>query len=184
MSKNLLYALMLVSSFALYYVVINPLYTGIGSLWQPEKGIVTLRDSNAQYDAALAKVQSLSEQADALRGQYEAVSPEVKEKMATMVPESIEPVRLMSEVNTIANGTGLIIHDLNYSEIPASAAGTKGSYAVSFTVNTSYIRFKELMRNYETSLRLFTIKSVVFNVPTVEGENINFQVRLETSYMK
>lgn len=165
-------------------MVINPLYTGDGSIWQPEKGIVSLRDSNAQYDAAIAKVKTLSEQADALRGQYEAVSPEVKERMATMVPESIDPVRLVSEVNTIANKSGLIIHDLTYSEIPAPTIGAKGSYAVSFTVSTSYVRFKELMRNYETSLRLFTIKSVAFNAPVVEGENINFQVRLETFYMK
>jgi len=183
MSKNLFNLFLAVATFALYYVVLNPLYTGKGTIWSPEGNITSLRTLNTQYDDTLSQADALYQQAETLRTQYNGIPDDSKEKMKLMVPDIVDPVRLVSEVSNIANITGVSIDETSYSESPPLSGG-KGAYTVSFSVKTSYEKFKELMRNYETSLRLFTIKSVVFNVPDKQDNAINFQVKLESYYVK
>jgi hypothetical protein len=183
MSKNLLNTLLLVASFALYYVVINPLYTGAGSVWQPAQSIGALRASDDDYTETLRQAEELFKQAETLNKQYESVSSETKEKMKLMVPDTIDAVRMINEVNYIANQTGLTLGDLSYTQ-NTNATGPKATYSVSFSVKTTYTKFKELMANYETSLRLFQIQSVTFSVPEKQGELTNFQVKMETYHLK
>lgn len=185
MSKKLLYTLLAITSFALYYVVINPLYSGIGNIWQPEAGVTLLRAQNSEYEKTLTKAESLISESKDLRTKYDAVSPEVKEKMKLMVPakKDIDPVRLVSEVNSIANQEGLVISDLSYGE-GSVTTGNRGSYVLSFSIKTTYTKFKELMQSYETSLRLFTIQSVQFIAPEADSNITTFQVKMETYYIK
>lgn len=184
MSKNLLNLLLLVSTVVLFYVVINPLYTGVGSVWQPEQGIVALRTTDSQYDDALNQAQSLMNEAKTLRSKYEGVPQDTKDKLKVMVPDrkDLDPVRMVSEVNTIANNSGVSLSDLSYSE--GTGVGNKGAYTISFTAKTTYNKFKEIMRNYETSLRLYSIQSVVFAVPETDSSIIPFQVKMDTYYIK
>lgn len=183
MSTKLLNLLLLVGSFALYYVVLNPLYTGEGSVWQPEQSISSLRNSNSQYDQTLSQVESLFKEAETLKKQYNNIADDVKRKMSIMVPSGIDPVRLVSEVSNVANETGLSLNDVSYSE-NTNTAGGRGAYTVSFSVKTTYTKFKELMRNYETSMRLYNVLTTSFNVSETDSTLINYQVKLETYYMK
>lgn len=183
MSKNLFKLLLGVGSFAIYYIILNPLYTGMGSIWQPERSISSLRDLNLQYSETLQQANTLYAQAENLRTQYNSIPDLAKEKMGLMVPDNVDPVRLLNEVNNIANQTGLAISDLGYISSPQTM-GNYGTYTVSFTVTTTYSKFKELMHNYETSLRLFTIKNVAFAVSQKDSALIDFQVKLETYYIK
>ena len=182
MSKNLLNLLLLVASFALYYVVLGPLWSGAGSVWQPSQGITTLKSLNVQYTDTISQAETLLSQAESLQKQYGNISEASKEKMALMVPNKVDPVRLLSEVSSIANQTGLTVGGLGYTELPEGNG--KGGYLISFNVKTNYEKFKELMYNYETSLRLFTVKNVSFTVPEKDTSIITFQVKLETYYIK
>ena len=183
MSKNLFNFFLVVVSFATYYLVINPLYTGVGSIWQPTNGILALSTLNEQYESTLNQASSSSAMADELKNKYSSVPNELKEKLKIMLPSRVDPVRLISEVNNIANKKGLTLSNISYNE-KAATEGTVSSYGVSFSVKTTYGKFKELMHDYETSLRLFTIKGVVFSVSEKDSDLINFQVRLETYYLK
>ncbi len=184
MSKNLLNLLLLVSTVVIFYVVVSPLYTGSGTIWQPEQGIVSLRNTNTQYDEALNKAQTLIQDAKSLRSKYDGVPQDTKTKLKVMVPDrkDIDPVRMVSEVNTIANMSGVSLSDLSYTE--GIGVGNKGSYTISFSVKTTYNKFKEIMRNYETSLRLYSIQSVVFAIPETDSSIIPFQVKMDTYYIK
>ncbi|MFA6608436.1 MAG: type 4a pilus biogenesis protein PilO [Candidatus Paceibacterota bacterium] len=183
MSKNILKLLLAVGSFAIYYVFINPLYTGIGGVWQPTQSVKSLRDLNTQYTETLNQADVLYTQAQSLSSQYNSVSDDTKQKTKLMVPDSVDPIRLLNEVSNIAGQTGVALSDLNYISNPL-VMGNYGIYSVSFSVTTTYSKFKELMHNYETSLRLFTIKNVTFNVSAKDSSLIDFQVKLETYYMK
>lgn len=183
MSPKLLNLLLLVASFAVYYLVLNPLYTGVGTIWQPEQGVSAVRDLNNQYRDTLAQADLLYKQAEGLRTDYGKVQADTKQTMTMMVPDSIDPVRLVSEVSNIASQAGVALGDISYAA-NSDNDPLLGSYTVSFNVKTSYSKFKELMRNYETSLRLFTIQSVSFGIPQKEGDLITFQVKLETYYLK
>lgn len=184
MSKNLLNLLLAVAAFAVYYLVLSPLYSGGGAVWSPNQSIKALRTLSTQYDDTISQAESLTKQAEDLRNQYNAIPDEAKDNMKIMVPDYVDPVRLVSEISTIANITGVSLDDTSYSESPPVSNSNKGAYTVSFSVKTSYEKFKELMHNYETSLRLLTIKSVSFNVPDKQDGTINFLVKLEAYYIK
>lgn len=183
MSKNLLNLLLIVTVFAMYYLAIGPLYNGTGGVWQPAESIPQLRAMNAQYDTTLAQADALYNQAQTLRAQYANVSPEQKQKMELMVPNSIDKIRLLDEVDAIAKETGLALDSLSYSE-GASASTALGAAGVSFIVKTNYPKFKELMDNFEKSLRLYSVQTVTFASPSKEGDLTSYQVKLTTYFLK
>lgn len=183
MSKSLLNLLLLASTFALYFLLIQPVYTGVGGVWQPAQSVESLRTLNAQYDETLSQANDLYGQAETLRGQYSRISNDQKTKMAIMVPDSIDKVRLLSEVHSIAVQSGLTFNELSYSDGTALPNG-RGSAGISFSVKTSYPQFKALMDNFEKSLRLFSIQNVSFATGEREGDNMTYQVKLETYYIK
>lgn len=183
MSKNLLNLLLFILSFALYFLAIKPLYTGVGGVIQPEQSVQKLRMLNAQYDDTLRKAEDLINQADGLKKQYESVTPKDKAEMAVMVPDGIDKVRLLSEAHKIGEEAGFALNDLSYSEGGNPSTG-KGYASIAFTVKTTYPRFKALMDNFEKSMRLYSIESVSFNPNGKEDELTSFQVKLQTYYLK
>jgi hypothetical protein len=183
MSKNLLNLLLIVTVFAVYYLVIGPMYKGTGGVWQPTESIPQLKSMNAQYDVTLAQADTLYNQAQTLRAQYANVSAEQKQKMELMVPNSIDKIRLLDEVDAIGKETGLALDSLSYAE-GASATAALSAASVSFIVKTNYPKFKELMDNFEKSLRLYSVQTVTFSAPTKEGDLTSYQVKLTTYYLK
>lgn len=184
MSKNLLNLLLIVTAFAVYYLAIGPLYSGTGGVWQPSNSISTLQAMNTQYDATLGQADGLYSQAQTLRAQYANVSLDAKAKMEIMVPNSIDKIRLLDEVDSIGKQTGLAFDSLAYSEGSSGGTVPLGTAGISFTVKTNYPKFKELMDNFEKSLRLFSIQSVSFAAAAKEGDLITYQVKLGTYYLK
>ena len=183
MSKNLLNVLLIISSFAICYLVIIPLYSGASDLLPIKMGISDLSNKNSQYDQAIKQVNDATLKISQLQTGYMSFPNDVKQMMNIMVPDSIEPVRLMSEVNSIANKSGLMLQDVSASK-DTSPSSYADKYSVSFSVSTTYDLFKALMAKYETSLRLFNIDAVSFSAPQKDGDLINFQVKLSTFYIK
>jgi hypothetical protein len=184
MSPKLLSLLLVVASFALYYILLGPLWSGAGSVWSPSVGgIKDLRVSEAGYDTAVNEAKSLFKQGEQLQREYAAVDPMVKEKMDIMVPSSVDPVRLLDEVTAIAEVSGIGLSSVTYSEV-VGGDKLRGAYDVSFSVKTTYSKFKEFIENYEKSLRLFTLQSVSFSSPEKADDVTTFQVKLRTYYLK
>lgn len=183
MSPKLLNILLAALSFVLYYVVISPLWTGTGSVWSPENGVAALRASEMNYQDTVNQAQNLFNQGKELRSQYEAVDADAKAKMNVMVPAKIDQIGLLSEVDAIASQSGIALSNVTAIE-GVSADKDRGVYDIGFTVNTNYGKFKDFMRNYETSLRLFTLQSVTFDAPDKPDDLIKFKVVLRTYYLK
>ncbi len=183
MSPKLLITLLLLLAGALYYFVINPLYSGEGTLWQP-KSISKLKVEKQQYVQAIIRAEEIVKQADDLKKDYEKISGSDKEKLKLMVPDTIDRTRLLSEMVNMANIINVTLKDLNVSELTKPAAGVPGVYGVGFSVTTSYPRFKDLIRLFETNLRLFQIESVSFGASEKNPDSIEFRVRFNTFYIK
>lgn len=183
MSKNLLSILLIIIPVVLYLLVIKPVYTGVGGVWQPTQSVKDLSTLNEQYSATLDQAETLASQAMELEKEYQSVSQEDRDKMKIMVPDSIDRVRLLNEVSLMGTRLGFTLNDLSYAEGSSLAAG-RGSATISFTVKTTYPRFKDLMDNFEKSLRLYTIQSVTFSAPEKEGDLTSYQVKLDTYYIK
>lgn len=183
MSPKLINILLILSSFALYYLVIGPLWTGGGPIWAPEHGISSLTSLESQYKDTASSADDLSKQGEKLKSQFKAIDDATKQKMALMVPQKIDKVRLLSEVDNIANQSGVALSNVSAVDV-ATVDKLKGSYNISFSVKTTYTKFKEFMRNYENSLRLFTLESVNFSAPDKIDDLTDFKVILKTYYLK
>jgi hypothetical protein len=184
MSPKLLATFLLLSSGVLYYFVISPLYTGVGDLWTPAVSVVSGRQQVIQYTQALNRANDIVAEADALRNDYKKISEEDKQKINIMLPASIDRTRLLSEMVNMTNTIGVTVKDMNVSEGVAPASGEPGMFNVSFGLTTSYPRFKELVRKFETNLRLFRLESVTFSQNEKDQEAISFTVRFSTFYLK
>lgn len=183
MSKNLLNLLLIVGTFTVYYLLIGPLYKGVGGVWQPAGSIQSLRELKSQYNETLNQADNLFTQAETLRSQYSRVTDEQKAKMKVMVPDSIDKVRLLSEVYNISVVAGIPFNELAYSDGQSNITG-RGSASISFAVKTTYPQFKVLMDTLEKSLRLFSIQSVSFTAPERESDPTSYQIKLETYFIK
>ena len=185
MSPKLLNILLLLTSVVMYYFVITPLQDGLGTLWTPpEGGITQLREKKAEYQETINQVASILKQADDLNTDYTSVTDEEKAKLKMMVPDSIDKVRLLSEITNIGNQSGITLNDLVVNELKSSDDKNVGTYTVTFTVKSTYPRFKEIIRNFDTSLRLFSTDSIAFTAQEKETDPLSFNVRILTYFIK
>lgn len=185
MSPKLLIVLLLLSSGVMYYLLISPLYTGSGDLWSPQEGgVLQLIQKKAQYEKAINDADNIIKQANELKNDYAKVTNEDKEKLRLMIPETIDRVRLLSEMSNMTNMIGLTVKDMAVSESLKPTASSLGVYTISFNFSTSYPHFKELVRKFETNLRLFRLESASFNPSEKESDPISFKLRFSTFYMK
>ena len=108
MSPKLLNILLIVASFAVYYLLIGPLWTGAGSIWSPSRGgVSTLKTEAASYQETVSQAETLFAKGKDLRNQYMAIDDETKQKMIQMVPQKVDPIRLLSEFDGIAASSGV-----------------------------------------------------------------------------
>jgi hypothetical protein len=184
MSPKLLATFLLLSSGVLYYFVITPLYKGGGDLWNPAVSIVSGRQQVKEDTLALARAGDIVAQANELRDDFKKISDEDKQKIKIMLPDSIDRTRLLSEMVNMTNTIGVTIKDVSVSEAAQPAPGAPGTFIISFSLTTSYPRFKELIRKFETNMRLFRLVSVSFTPNEKEPESIAFAVSFSTFYMK
>jgi restriction endonuclease S subunit len=183
MSPLLFRTLLILIPVVLYYEIISPLYSGGGTLYSPERSITELRDLSSQYDATLAQADSLAQQAEKLQSQYNHISDDTKQKLAVMIPENIDPVRLIDEIDFILKKAGFTSLDIGYTDTGSLDKGRTG-YTISFSVKGNYTKFKDLLNTLEKSLRTFSVQAISFSSPDNPTDLTNFQVRMETYYMK
>lgn len=187
MSKNLLNLLLFVASGALYYLVISPLYKGGGTLWSPEQTVQSQKALLDQYSGTIGNAEKVASEASNLYKQYQSVDEETKNRIKYIVPDSIDPIRLRSEVIGIAANKGFAVVSPTFTQDLQ-----KKRYIIKFSVSTTYFRIKELLAEYENSLRLYSIRKVTFSTPKADAnglkkddtELINFVIEMETYYMK
>jgi hypothetical protein len=178
MSPKLLNSLLLVASAVLYFYVIEPLYFGsASSFFDNEKSIPMLVQKRNSYDMTIAAFPDLLKKAKTNVEQYNSITEEDKRKIMTLVPTSVDEIKLMSELTNIGNASGVQIDGMGIKD-------KGGSYSINFSITTTYTNFKEIMRYWGSSSRLFALQSVSFTPGKTEDDLIKFNIELVTYYMK
>lgn len=187
MSRELKIVALILGSIALYYYGITVIYNG-GSdiLGNHHEGIIATRSLSKDYDATLEQAKSISGRATDLKNRYGRVSSDDKEKMNIILPDTIDSVALIDEVNTIFNKSGFKISDINYNR---GVYGGLPGYSMLISTRGTYESFKNLVHNLETSMRFYTIKSISFSVPDKKDEKndpniLDFSLKIETYSFK
>ena len=156
MSPRLLNILLILLPIVLYYGYINPAYTGEpGLIWTPEISIQDLQLQNVQYQDTINQVSFIDQQVKSTNSDYQKIDPDLKKKVETMLPDTIDPIKLRNEIITIAANSNIALTNLSVDK------DTKGGnfYLVTFDLKARYPAFKKFMENYEKNQRLFILES-------------------------
>lgn|SRR5574343_348932 len=108
-------------------------------------------------------------------GRYQSLDPAQIERLRKMVPDTIDTVRLINDVNAVAKENGMNLKKVDYNpeelkkggseDLRNSAENTRlpyGTYTIRFVVTGSYKNFLSFIEALENNLRLMDITNVLF----------------------
>ncbi len=149
----------------------QPLYTG------PD-GIKFLKAQVASYDAALSNSKALEAERDKLTTKYNSIDPENLRKLSVLLPDSVDNIRLILEIEKIASPYGMALKDIKYNpaeQDSATAAGQGklakakpedkkdyGAWDLEFSTSGTYANFVPFLKDLEHNLRVVDVSSVDF----------------------
>lgn len=134
-----------------------------------------LQAEELALEADIASAEKIGTKVDLLKKQYAAFPEGGEEKLHVLLPEKIDMVRYIVDVNAIVTKSGLTMDSpvvkSNSEKKPASeeTGPVLGESAISFSVHASYSDFLRLLGNLEKSLALRDITTITFTANDVSG---------------
>jgi hypothetical protein len=193
--KNLIALLLTFSAGGLFYVYVSPTYEEIKSL-QIEK---------AEYDEALANSIKVQKARDELLGKYNAFQPSDLKRLEKLLPNHVDNIRLIIEIDGVAARYGMILKNVQVSApaaVSASAgfpnqalgdteAPPYGTAEFSFEVSGPYETYRSFVKDLEYSLRIIDITGISFTAGKGDEEKAvkdsfdryDFKTSLETYWL-
>jgi Tfp pilus assembly protein PilO len=136
---------------------------------------------SAEYAEALKQSQNLATLRANLLEQYESIPQEQRDRLEKFLPRNIDTVRLIIEIDSIANRHGLSIGNATFTaegtalqdlqnqtldedqpleEVSTVNLGPYNEVQMSFSVQSSYENFLSFISDLEQNLRLSDIQSI------------------------
>src|SRR3989338_7805341 len=91
-------------SITAFFMFSNPIYGEIAQL----------RVQTASYDEALNNSKMLENERDKLTAKYNSINPEDLVKLEKFLPENIDNIRLILEIEQLASPYGMTLKDVKY----------------------------------------------------------------------
>ncbi len=190
--SNLIATILFLSALGGFFGYLNPAYQGVtGAPTEDGKSIAELRSDLTQYEDALSKAREIEEARTGLLQAYNAIPAENLARLETLLPDYIDSVRFIIEVNTLATSHHMTLKNVSVEESgktatqaqpAASSLGpvskTVASVGVLFTVSGAYGDFRAFLRDAEQSVRLAEVRKVAFS--SAEGGVYDFALTLVT----
>jgi hypothetical protein len=191
------------ASIAAFFVFTKPMYDDIGAL----------RTQIASYNEALDNSKTLENERDVLTNKYNAIDPSNLTKIQTLLPDSIDNIRLILEIGQIAAPYGMVLKDVQYNATnPTDAAAATapggvvgagaataaaspdqnyGVWDLSFSTTGTYNNFINFTKDLESNLRIVDISSVQFSADDTSGAvnsnvppSYNYSFKIKTYWLK
>ena len=178
MNKFILPTVLVILSIGLFTMYIDPTY----------KEIKELKGVNAQYQEALSKSKELRVIRDSLLESYNSFTEEDLNRIKKLLPDNVDNVRLIMDVNSMASAYGAIIRDVQVStsdergDVRVNIADVKKyeHVTLNFSVSATYENFVKFIGDLRDSLRLVDIIHIDFTPPTNQDSEVykyNFTVK-------
>jgi hypothetical protein len=181
--KKLIPLILILISIALFIFVINPEYS-------KSKELNEQVDDNEEL---LEIARELEIRRIELRDTFDSITNREKNRLKKMLPDTIDNVRLIFDIDNIAKGKGVSLSNFKVEDkseentsdgvVVSSNARGAGVITLSFNMQASYPRFKEFMDSLERSLRVVDVKRVILNSGT-GGTIYDFTIELDTYWLR
>ena len=165
-------------SVTVFFVFSNPLYSDVNGL----------RNQVESYDEALFNSKALENERDKLTAKYNSINKDDLVKIQKLLPENIDNIRLILEIEKIALPYGMVLKDVKYSPtdpvksatssggavvqgggVAQSQAKDYGIWDLSFSTTGTYENFLRFTKDLENNLRIVDISSIQFSSDTGGG---------------
>lgn len=182
MTRFFLPLILIIASIGLFVLYISPTYQGM-------KGLQVKQDN---LNGALDKAKELRALREDLVKRRNTFSPDDIKKLEKTLPDNVDNIRLIIDINNIASRHGLPISNLRLGEVSdsastrsAAAVGSSGdavgSVTLSFSVTASYDTLNAFLQDLEHSQRLLTVERIAFK-STLNDRN-TYDISLRTYWM-
>ena len=180
--------ILIIISIGTFFMYIDPNYRG-RNLTSGQASIVELQEEDANYQEALNNDRAIREQRQKLQDKKGTFSLSDLEKLNKLLPDNIDNIKLIIEMNNIAKKHNLVLKGAKLdtsltTDSPKLGADNNkyGTIGISFSVTSSYEKFQSFLQDLEKSLRLVEITDLA-----VAGNNtdtFDFSVGLKTYWLK
>jgi Tfp pilus assembly protein PilO len=189
--------LLIVLSGGLFWLFTNPTWTEVKAL----------RAEQAEYDQALFNAKQLEIIRNDLLSKTGKFAEKDVERLEKMVPDNVDNIRLIIEIENIAAPHNLTIRNVKYDgDVKAEGSTTadqdarkateatkKGAkenknystFNLEFSTQGTYEDFVAFITKLENSLRIVDITGLSFTAGETEAKNVyKFDVKIKTYYLK
>jgi len=145
-------------------------------------------DVEKQYDIALSKSRELTSVRDTLLTQFNSFKTSDLDRLEKLLPNNVDNVRLILEINNIASRYGMVVRNIALTEdssddesVVEAIRKDLNTVSLSFSVSSSYENFLLFMGDLETSLRLVDIEKISFVAS--ESDFYEYKVTITTYWL-
>lgn len=183
--KNLTPIIFIVLAIGIFFVVVDPQYQEIQKLLE-------VKEDN---DKLLSKATELREKREVLTSKYKNISEEERDQLNKVLPETVDNVRLILDIDNIARKYGIILKGITISggleeagsesnQIIDKTDKQYGVISLGFSFSSSYADFKSFMIDLENSLRIVDITAFEINSDNPQNGLYNYSIDLNTYWLR
>lgn len=169
----------IIAAFGIFIGYTNPLYQDIKG---KQATLNTITEANKKATQLRAVRESLTNE----RNQ---ISEQDIVNLQKMLPDGVENVRLIIDIDNIAAKYGMKIKNTRINQGSTDRGGAVGpdanrygTISLSFVVTNTYENFQLFLRDLESSLRLVDVTAVSFNASNVD--RYDFGLTIQTYWLK
>lgn len=189
MGKSIFGLIALLVAGALLFVYTKPAYSAAGDM----------QAQITQYQDALDKAAQLDALRQKLLAQYNAFSPDDVNRLQTLLPDHVDNIGLILDLDNLASRYGMALENVDVSTPSAasggSAVGTVGanglkydSLSIHFATYGTYNNFRSFIADLERSLRLVDLTSLTISEqgsqPTGGVPAYRYDMTIKTYWLK
>lgn len=171
-------------------------------------GISVKNELIASYDEALNNSKALETERDKLTQKYNSFKPEDLSRLQKLLPDNVDNIRLILEMEKIATPFGMVLKDVKYDVtskintispvqiagvIQMGGASSSKNYNIwnlEFSTQATYNNFLNFLKVLEDNLRIVDISSIQFSSNTNLGANpslpeaYKYNFKIKTYWLK
>ena len=174
--------ILIIVSIGLFFTVIDPIYKEVQSLQQ-------VRRENEDMIRRAAELRRIRED---LMTNYNNISPAQRDLLNRVLPETVDNIRLIANINNIADNNGISLTNFSLSgdivqetdsRVVDRTGRNYGIIQLSFAFNSDYQIMKNFLKELEDSLRLVDIREL--SVGAGSGSDVySFSLQLDTYWLR
>lgn len=149
-----------------------------------------LRTEEQELDSALDNARRLQAARDDLLERFNAFSARDLERLETMVPDNIDNVKMIIELDALASQYGLSIQNIDVVEEELTLEEQQladnrnyGEVELNLGLVGPYERFVTFVEDVERSLRLIDVQSIAFQTTDIR-DNYQYDMVVRTYWLK